>query len=167
MSEDISCGPGKVVTLFQKGQIIVLHQEKKTTKDVDETAKIGLRTVQHIKKKKIKIPQNWRKSVMVKVRRCYDQGGYSVSQVSVLQRYVPKNEAIWLPAYTLYKFFHQWIFSSLMARAYSKMAQTVTEWFGKTSSSHMDWSPQSLDLNLPENLWNLLEKFLRSSLTLP
>ena len=58
MSEDISCGHGKDVTLFQKGQIIVLHQEKKTTKDVDETAKIGLRTVQHIKKKKIKIPQN-------------------------------------------------------------------------------------------------------------
>ena len=28
MSEDISCGPGKDVTLFQQGQIIVLHQEK-------------------------------------------------------------------------------------------------------------------------------------------
>ena len=48
MSEDISCGRGKDVTLFQKGQIIGLHQAKKTTKEIDETTKIGLRTVQRI-----------------------------------------------------------------------------------------------------------------------
>ncbi|KAF7648268.1 hypothetical protein LDENG_00159640 [Lucifuga dentata] len=48
MSEDISCGRGKDVTLFQKGQIIGLHQAKKTTKEIAETTKIGLRTVQCI-----------------------------------------------------------------------------------------------------------------------
>ena len=46
MSEDISCGRGKDVTLFQKGQIIGLHQAKK--KEIDEATKTGLRTVQHI-----------------------------------------------------------------------------------------------------------------------
>lgn len=39
---------GKDVNLFQKGQIIGLHQAKKTTKEIAETTKIGLRTVQHI-----------------------------------------------------------------------------------------------------------------------
>ena len=47
MSEDISSGHGKDVTLFQKAQIIDLHQAKKT-KETDETTKTGLRTVQHI-----------------------------------------------------------------------------------------------------------------------
>uniref|UniRef100_A0A8C9RQZ3 Transposase Tc1-like domain-containing protein n=1 Tax=Scleropages formosus TaxID=113540 RepID=A0A8C9RQZ3_SCLFO len=39
MSEDISCSRGKDVTLFQKGQIIGLHQAKKTTKEIAETTK--------------------------------------------------------------------------------------------------------------------------------
>lgn len=50
MSEDISCGRGKDVNQFLKGQIIVkllLHQAKKT-KEIAETTKIGLRTVQRI-----------------------------------------------------------------------------------------------------------------------
>ena len=47
MSEDISCGPEKDVTLFQKGEIIGLHQAKKTTEQIDETTKTGLRTVHY------------------------------------------------------------------------------------------------------------------------
>ena len=39
---------GHHVALFQKGQIIVLHQAKKTTKEINETIKSGLRSVQHI-----------------------------------------------------------------------------------------------------------------------
>ena len=38
MSEDISCGRGKDVSLFQKGEITGLHQEKKTIKEIGETA---------------------------------------------------------------------------------------------------------------------------------
>ena len=48
MSEDIPCSCRKDVTLFQKGQIIGLHQAKKTTKEIVETTKTGLRTVQRI-----------------------------------------------------------------------------------------------------------------------
>ncbi len=48
MSEDTSCGCGKDVNLFQKGQIIGMHQAKKTSKEIAETTKIGLRTVQYI-----------------------------------------------------------------------------------------------------------------------
>ena len=45
MTEDISCDRGKDVTLFQRGQII---KAKKTTKETDETNKVGLRAVQRI-----------------------------------------------------------------------------------------------------------------------
>ncbi len=45
MSEDTSCGRGKDVNLFQKGQIIGMHQAKKAFKQIAE-AKIELRTVQ-------------------------------------------------------------------------------------------------------------------------
>ncbi len=55
MSEDTSCDRGKDVNLFQKGQIIGMHQAKKTSKEIAETTKIGLRTVQHIIK-------NWKDS---------------------------------------------------------------------------------------------------------
>ena len=34
--------------MFQKGQIIGLHQAKKTTKEINETTKIELRMVQRI-----------------------------------------------------------------------------------------------------------------------
>ena len=34
MSEDVSRGNGKDVTLFQKGQIIGLHEEHKPTKGI-------------------------------------------------------------------------------------------------------------------------------------
>lgn len=42
--EDISCGCGKDVTLFQVGQIIARDQAKKTSLKDFETTKIGLRT---------------------------------------------------------------------------------------------------------------------------
>ena len=55
MSEDTSCGRGKDVSLCQKGQIIGMYQAKKTSKEMAETTKIGLRTVQRIIK-------NWKDS---------------------------------------------------------------------------------------------------------
>jgi len=55
MSEDTSCGCGKDDNLFQKGQIIGMHQAKKTSKEIAETTMIGLRTVQRIIK-------NWKDS---------------------------------------------------------------------------------------------------------
>ena len=39
---------GKDVNLFQKGHIIDMHQAKKTSKEIAETIKIRLRTVQRI-----------------------------------------------------------------------------------------------------------------------
>ena len=46
MSGDVSCGED--ITLFQKGEIIGLHQAKKTSKEFDEITGTGLRTVQRI-----------------------------------------------------------------------------------------------------------------------
>ncbi|KAK1796679.1 hypothetical protein P4O66_009702, partial [Electrophorus voltai] len=51
MSKDTSCGHGKDIHLFQKGQIIGMHQVEKTSMEIAETTKIGLRTVQRIIKK--------------------------------------------------------------------------------------------------------------------
>ena len=48
MSKDTSRGCGKDVSLFEKGQIIGMHQAEQTSKEIAETTKIGLRTVQHI-----------------------------------------------------------------------------------------------------------------------
>ena len=53
MSKYTSGGRGKDVGLFEKGQIIGMHQAEKTSKETAETTKIGLRTVQHFIK-------NWR-----------------------------------------------------------------------------------------------------------
>ena len=39
---------GKDITLFQRAQIIGLHQAKKASKESAETTKIGLRAVQGI-----------------------------------------------------------------------------------------------------------------------
>lgn len=55
MSKDTSRGRGKDVSLFEKGQIIGMHQAEKTSKEIAEAAKIGLRTVQRIIK-------NWKDS---------------------------------------------------------------------------------------------------------
>ena len=56
MLKDTSRGCGKDVSLFEKGQIhffsliIGMHQAKKTSKEIAETTKIGLRTAQSITK---------------------------------------------------------------------------------------------------------------------
>ena len=55
MSKDTSRGRGKDVSLFEKGQIIGMHQAEKASKEIAETTKIGLRTVQRIIK-------NWKDS---------------------------------------------------------------------------------------------------------
>ncbi|MED6272004.1 hypothetical protein CHARACLAT_025883, partial [Characodon lateralis] len=49
MSKDTSCGRGKKVCF--RSQIIGMHQAQKTSKEIAETTKTGLRTVQHIIKK--------------------------------------------------------------------------------------------------------------------
>ena len=54
MSEGSSCC-GKDVNLFEKGQIIGMHQAKKRFKEIAETSKIELRTAQRIVK-------NWKDS---------------------------------------------------------------------------------------------------------
>ena len=48
MSSDTSRGRGKDVRVFEKGQIIGMHQAEKTSKEIAETTKIRLRTVQRI-----------------------------------------------------------------------------------------------------------------------
>ncbi|MEQ2222275.1 hypothetical protein ILYODFUR_024466 [Ilyodon furcidens] len=48
MSKDASHGGRKDVSLFEKGQIIGMHHAEKTSKEIAETTKIGLRTVQRI-----------------------------------------------------------------------------------------------------------------------
>ena len=55
MSEDTSCDCGKDVNQFQNSQIIGMHQAQKTSKEIAETTKIGLRTVQGIN-------ENWKDS---------------------------------------------------------------------------------------------------------
>ena len=47
MLEDTSRGGGKHITLFQRGQIISLHEANKTTKE-QNLQRIELRTVQSI-----------------------------------------------------------------------------------------------------------------------
>ena len=53
--KDTSCGCGKDVSLFEKGQIIGMHQAEETSNEIAETTKIGLRTVQSVTK-------NWKDS---------------------------------------------------------------------------------------------------------
>ena len=48
MSKDTSSGRGKDVSLFEKGQVIGMHQAEKTSKEIAENTKIGLRAVQRI-----------------------------------------------------------------------------------------------------------------------
>ncbi len=95
----------------------------------------------------------------------------AVGQVKVQQRYVPKEWGqltTWI--YWMTRLFHQWIYSSLMARAYSKttMPEFIRLKLGKSGSGSMrhhfhTWighqCPES-DLNPIENLWDVLEKTL-------
>ena len=55
MSKDTSRGSGKDVSLFKKDKIIGMHQAEKTSKEIAETIRIVLRTVQIIIK-------NWKDS---------------------------------------------------------------------------------------------------------
>ena len=56
MSKDTSRGRGENVSLFERGQIIGMHQAEKTSAlQIAETTKIGLRTVQRVIK-------NWKDS---------------------------------------------------------------------------------------------------------
>ena len=55
MWKDTSCGRGKDVSLFKKGQTIGMQQAEKTSKEIAESTKIGWITVQRISK-------NWKKS---------------------------------------------------------------------------------------------------------
>ena len=55
MLKDTSRGHGNYVSLFEKGQIIGMHQAEKTSKGIAETIKIGWRTVQ-------RIIENWKDS---------------------------------------------------------------------------------------------------------
>ena len=50
MSKDTSRGCGKDDSLIEKAQIIGMHQAEKTSKEIAETTKIGLRTVKIITK---------------------------------------------------------------------------------------------------------------------
>ena len=77
MLKDTFHGCGRDVSLFEKGQVIGMHQAEQTSKEIVETIKIGLRTVQCIIKnwtdsgeplssrkkcgqKKFLIDQDWR-----------------------------------------------------------------------------------------------------------
>ena len=48
MSKGTSRGRGKDVSLFEKGQIIGMHQAEKTSKEIAVITKIGFRTVKRI-----------------------------------------------------------------------------------------------------------------------
>ncbi len=61
MSEDTSCGYGKDVNLFQKGQIIGMHQGKKTSEEIAETTKIGKKMLQFAREHKYWTLEQWKK----------------------------------------------------------------------------------------------------------
>ena len=98
--------------------------------------------------------------------QCYDLWLLQLVRLRVRNVMWPKKDLIWLPVCTGQGFFMPDgtdIFQDDNVRI--NWVQIVKEWFWqrKTSFSHMDWLPESPELNPIEELWDVLEKFTQWS----